>query len=109
MNVRQRRDRLSTLINLPPNKLSQTLLTSLKESSQAISYENIAPVTMTPTKDLRRNDRQCQVNTLRHYTEDQPEAQIDISDRLGKDSLDNLINDDNILAALVEKDGKEYG
>lgn len=106
MNVRQRRDRLSTLINLPSNEISQTQLTCTKESFRTVSCENISPVTMTLTHDTKKHDRQFQMNTLRNQPEDQPEVQIDISDRLEKDSLNKLFSDDTILTALTEKDGK---
>ena len=89
MNVRERRERLSALINLPTSQC-----------------DKIASVTMTPTTDSSRTDRQFQGNTLRKDSEDQPEVQIDISGRLEKQPIVDLMNDEKILTALIEKDGK---
>lgn len=108
MNARQRRDRLSTLIALPSHKFCQTDVTALKDSAQTIQSEAISTGSMKPTNDSSKIDRQIQVNTLPADVYKRTQAQIDISERLEKDSMVNLMHQTRILTALTDKDGSKY-
>ena len=108
MNVRQRRERLSVLLPLPSDKICQTALTCLTDSDRMIRCETLEHVTIRRTADPMRTDRQIQVNTLQDLPEDESSPmRIKSAPRDRIDSSRSVANDERIVAALTDRDGKK--
>jgi len=106
MNVRKRRDRLSTLLTLQTNKTCQTQLSCLTDIDQIIKFEEISNTTIIRTNNPTKIERQIQVNTIKDRFDDLSQVRIEIADRIEKDSTIDVMNEERILQALVDRDGK---
>jgi hypothetical protein len=107
MNVRQHRNRLSTLLTFSTNKTCQTQLSCLKEIDKTmIEYKELSDVTIIRTNNPNKIERQIQVDTINGHFDDLCQVRIEISDRIEKDSTVDRMNDERILRALTDRDGK---
>jgi hypothetical protein len=106
MNVRKRHDRLSTLLILQTNKACQTQLSCLADLDEMIKFEELSNAIITPTNNPTRTERQIQVDTIKGRFNELCQVRIEIADRARKNSITNITNDERILRALTERDGK---
>lgn len=107
MNARKRRDRLSTILKLSMSKTCQTQLSCLIQIDSIVDYENLPNVTMEPTNNPNKIDRQIQVDTIKGHFDDLCQVRIEIVDQVEKQSTSNIIDDERILQALIDRDGKQ--
>ena len=71
-----------------------------------IRCEETPGATAFRTDDPLKMDRQIQVNTMRDRLEDRSQVQVETATGAEKDLVDNPIDDDLMIRALVDKDGK---
>jgi hypothetical protein len=107
MNVRKRRDRLSTVLTLQTNQTCQTQLSCLIDSNKMIKGEELSNTTIIRTNNPNKIERQTQVDTIKGRFDDLCQVQIDIADHVEKDSIISMMNDERILQALTDRDGKQ--
>jgi hypothetical protein len=106
MSVRKRHDRLSTLLMLQTNKTCQTQLSCLTNINEMIKSEELPNTTIIQTKNPTKIERQIQVDTIKDRFDDLCQFQIETADRVEKDSTKDVMNEDRILQALTDRDGR---
>jgi hypothetical protein len=106
MNARKRHDRLSTLLMLPTNKTCQTQLSCLTNINEMVKYEELPNTSIIPTKNPTKIERQIQVDTIKGQFNDLCQVRIEIADRVEKDPTTGSTNEERILQALTDRDGK---
>ena len=107
MNDRKRRDRLSALLILPISKACQTQLSCLGDVDKTIGSDDFSNVTIVQTNNPDKTERQIQVDTIRGHYDDLCQVRIEIPEHLERDPILTMIDDERILQALIDKDGKE--
>lgn len=106
MSAQNRRDRLSTLITLQDDETCQTQLSCLMNIDKMIKFEELSNAISVQTNNPTKIERQIQVDTIKGHFDDLCQVRIDIPDRIGKDSTVDVIEDEKILQALTDRDGK---
>jgi hypothetical protein len=106
MNVRKHRDRLSTLLTLSTNKTCQTQLSCPVEIDKMIEYKELSDATIIRTNNPNKIERQIQVDTIKGHYDDLCQIRIEISDHIEKTPKLDIMNDERILRALTDRDGK---
>lgn len=106
MSVRKRHDRLSTLLMLQTNKTCQTQLSCLTNINEMIKSEELPNTTIIQTKNPTKIERQIQVDTIKDRFDDLCQVQVETADRVEKDSTKDVMNEDRILQALTDRDGR---
>jgi len=101
MNVRKRRDRLSTLLTLQTNKICQTQLSCLTDIDKMIKCEELSSTTIIRTNNPNKIERQIQVDTIKDRFDDLCQVRVE------KDSTIGITNEERILQALTDRDGKQ--
>jgi hypothetical protein len=105
MNVHKHHDRLSTLLKLQINQTCQTQFSCLTNIDEMIQSEEISNATIIRTNNPSKIERQIQVDTIKGRFDDFCQVRIEIPDRIEKESIIGIINDERILQALIDKDG----
>ena len=107
MNARKHRNRLSTLLKLSISQASQTQLSCLVQIDANVDDEALPNVMMVPTKNPNQIERQIQVDTIQGHFDDLCQVRIEIADQPEKSPTSTVINDERILQALIDRDGKQ--
>ncbi|CAF0796021.1 unnamed protein product [Rotaria sordida] len=102
MNVHNRRDRLSTLLKLKKNEICQTQLSCLIDIDEMIRCDELISPIVIRTNNPTQIERQIQVDTIKERFSGLFKTRIE------KDSIINLINDERILQALIDRDGQRW-
>ncbi|CAF3535060.1 unnamed protein product [Rotaria sordida] len=102
MNVHNRRDRLSTLLKLKKNEICQTQLSCLIDIDEMIRCDELISPIVIRTNNPTQIERQIQVDTIKERFSGLFKTRIE------KDSIINLINDEKILQALIDRDGQRW-
>jgi hypothetical protein len=71
-----------------------------------VEYQELSDVTVIRTYNPNKMERQIQVDTIKGHFDDLCQVQIEISDLNEKDSTSGLMNDERVLRALTDRDGK---
>ena len=106
MNARKRRNRLSALLTLSVNKTCQTQLFCLAEIEKMVDEKALSDVTLVRTTNPNRVERQIQVDTIKGRFNELCQVRIEIADRMENDSTPSIINDEGVVRALTDRDGK---
>ena len=106
MNNRQHRDRVSASVAQHSDRPCQTTLSCLRSTERMVRCEETPGATVIRTNDPSKMDRQIQVNTMRDRLKDPSQVRVETAIGAEKDLVDHLINDDLMIRALVDKEGK---
>jgi len=96
---RKHRDRLSALLPIQTNETCQTELSCLVDADKMISSEKILSSSAIETNQSNKIERQIQVNTIRDTSDDSFGSSEN-------DSTNSFLNDERILQAITNRDGK---
>jgi len=106
MNVRKRRERLSTLLTLQTDKTCQTQLSFLTNIDKMIKCEEVSNITIIKTNNPMKIERQIQVDTIKGRFDGLYQVHKEIPDRIETNSTSDAMNEERILQALTDRDGK---
>jgi hypothetical protein len=106
MNGHKRRERLSILLTLQTNKTCQTQLSCLTDIDQTIKCEEVPNITTIKTNNPTKIGRQIQVNTIKGRFDGLYQVREEIPDRVETNSTSDITNEERILQALTDRDGK---